>query len=264
MTGLNGKNALVTGGASGIGEATALGFAAEGVRVVIADVNADKGQAVAGGIVRDGGQAVFVSCDVTDFDQVGAAVKTSIDQWGSIDILMNNAGIGPAGDTLLEIEPEKFDRIIDTNLRSVYYGMKHAVPAMIKQGGGSIINTASVGALPGIVGGLAYGAAKAAVVRMTMEVASLHGPDNIRVNAILPGLTITPMTIARSQGLTDEQRKAEFAKLQPLPRAIEAVDIANAALWLASDQGSLVTGQAITVDGGLIMSGWGNKASHAQ
>ena len=178
---------------------------------------------------------------MTDFDQVGVAVRTAHERWGSIDILMNNAGIGPAGDTLLEIEPDQFDRIIQTNMRSVYYGMKHAVPLMLGQGGGAIISTASVGTLPRIVGGFVYGASKAGVVRMTMEVAALHGEGGIRANAILPGLTLTPMSISRTPGMTDEQRRALFATMQPVPRPLLPEDIAEAAVWLASDRAGFVT-----------------------
>ncbi|MEX2245967.1 MAG: glucose 1-dehydrogenase [Dehalococcoidia bacterium] len=247
---LDGKVAVITGGASGMGEGTVKRFVAEGARVVIADIQDGRGERLADTL---GGAAVYQRTDVADETDVAAAVRRAVDEFGSLDVMFNNAGFGGAMGPIEEILVEEYDRTMNVLLRGVFLGMKHAAAVMKRQGSGSIISTASVAGLSGGRGPHIYSAAKAAVINLTRSVALELGESGVRVNCICPGAIATPL-IARPLGGGEdaiEQVRPFLAKFQSIGRAGEAADIAGAALWLASDDASFVTGQALVVDGGL-------------
>jgi NAD(P)-dependent dehydrogenase (short-subunit alcohol dehydrogenase family) len=250
MGSLTGKRALVTGGASGIGRATAILFAREGAAVAVADLDEAGGQVVVQTIRDDGGQAIFVHCDVTQAADCEHAVQLAVAELGGLDILFNNAGIIRRAN-VLDTTEEEWDRVMAVNVKSIFLLSKHAVPVMIEAGGGMIINTASGWGLVGGRNAVSYCASKGAVVNMTRAMALDHGEQNIRVNCICPGDTDTPMlrNEAHQLGTSDEDFLAEAAE-RPLRRIGRPEDIAQAALYLASDASSFVTGTALVVDGG--------------
>jgi NAD(P)-dependent dehydrogenase (short-subunit alcohol dehydrogenase family) len=247
---LAGKRALITGGGSGIGRAMALLFAHEGAAVAVVDLDEAGGEAVAGMIEEKGGQAIFVRCDVTQAQDCLSAVRRTVDELGGLDILINNAGIIRRA-TVLDTTEEEWDRVMAVNVKSIFLFSKVAVPVMVRAGGGVIINTGSGWGLVGGRRAVSYCASKGAVVNMTRAMALDHGEQNIRVNCICPGDTDTPMLRdeARQLGETDE-RFLEEAAQRPLRRVGRPEDIAQAALYLASDGASFVTGTALVVDGG--------------
>ena len=236
-----GKNVLVTGSASGIGAATARRFASEGARLVLADVD-ESGKALA-----DELGAVFVATDVTDEDAVSAAVERTVDEYGRLDILCNNAGIMGQG-TLPDLPSEEWRRVIDIDLNSVFYGCNAAIPFMREAGGGTIVNTASISGLGGDYALPSYNAAKAGVVNLTRSLGIEHADQNIRVNCVCPGPIATPMTnvVREVPGIEDE-----YAKAIPMGRLGRADEVAGVILFLASDDASYITGEAIVIDGGL-------------
>jgi len=259
MERLKGQTALVTGAGMGIGEGIAKHFAAEGARVLVADINEEAGRTVVGAIADAGGDAMFLKTDVRSEQAIAEAIAAVVGRWDRLDILVNNAAIAlPDLDRLLTLEEQLWNDIIAINMRSVFFGMKHAIPVMQQAGGGSIVSIASIGALSGAGGTFAYGATKAAVVKMTMTAAARHAGDNIRVNAIAPGMILTPLSFKASGAARREEAEAAFAKCQPLPRCGRPQDIAHAALFLAGPEAAFVTGQTLVVDGGLIMAGWGD------
>ena len=244
------KVALVTGGASGIGRATALLFALEGAKVVIADLNAQAGQAVVNDITLNGGRACFESVDVTSTADCRHVVERTLREFGKIDILFNNAGIIRRA-TILDLSEEDWDRVMAVNVKSIFLLSREVIPHMQKAGGGSIINTASGWGLSGGAKAAVYCASKGAVVLLTKAMAVDHGPQNIRVNCICPGDTDTAMLRSEAQQLGEagDRFLAEAAK-RPLGRVGTPEEIARAALYLASDASSFVTGTALVVDGG--------------
>jgi NAD(P)-dependent dehydrogenase (short-subunit alcohol dehydrogenase family) len=247
---LDGKVALITGGASGIGRATALLFAQEGASVVVVDLNETEGQAVVQKIINDGGRAIFMRCDVTKAADCQLVVQQTINKLGRLDILFNNAGI-IRRNNVVETSEEEWDRIMATNVKSIFLLSKYAIPIMAKAGGGVIINTASGWGLVGGRNAASYCASKGAVVLLTKAMAIDHGPQNIRVNCICPGDTDTPMlhNEAKQLGKPLEQFLSESAQ-RPLQRIGRPEEIAQAALFLASDASSFITGTALVVDGG--------------
>ena len=247
---LAGKVALITGGASGIGRATALLFAREGAAVSVVDIDQAKGQAVVQEILKAGGRAIFVHCDVTKAADCQRAVQQTVKELGGLDTLFNNAGIIRRA-TVVETTEEEWDRVMAVNVKSVFLLSKYAIPIMAAAGGGVIINTASGWGLVGGRKAAVYCASKGAVVNLTRAMALDHGEQNIRVNCICPGDTDTPMLRdeARQLGESDEQFLAQAAD-RPLRRIGRPEDIAQAALYLASDAASFVTGTALVVDGG--------------
>jgi NAD(P)-dependent dehydrogenase (short-subunit alcohol dehydrogenase family) len=246
---LKGKVALITGGASGIGRATALLFAREGAAVSIVDVNEPEGQGVAQMIIHDGGRAIFVRCDVTRAADCQLAVRQTVEKLGKLDILFNNAGIIRRA-SVLETSEEEWDRTMATNVTSVFLLSKYAIPIMAETGG-VIINTASGWGVSGGQRAASYCASKGAVVLLTKAMALDHGAQNIRVNCICPGDTDTPMlrSEAKQLGKREEQFLLESAR-RPLRRIGRPEEIAQAALFLASDASSYITGTALVVDGG--------------
>jgi NAD(P)-dependent dehydrogenase (short-subunit alcohol dehydrogenase family) len=250
MGNLANKRALITGGASGIGRAAALLFAREGASVALADLDEAGGQAVAQAIVAEGGRAIFVRCDVSLAADCQRAVQQTVEQLGGLDILFNNAGIIRRA-TVLETSEAEWDRVMAVNVKSVFLLSKYAIPIMAQAGGGAIINTASGWGLVGGRNAASYCASKGAVVNLSRAMALDYGTQNIRVNCICPGDTDTPMLRdeARQLGQPDEDFLAEAAD-RPLRRIGQPQDIAQAALYLASDAASFVTGVTLVVDGG--------------
>lgn len=250
MNMLKDKIALITGGASGIGHATALLFAREGAAVAIADIDAQAGEAVAREIESAGGRSLFIACDVTLAADCQHAVEATVAAFGGLDILFNNAGIIRRADVLTTTEVE-WDRVMAVNVKSIFLMSKYAIPVMEKRGGGAIINTSSGWGLKGGGNAVSYCASKGAVTNMTRAMAIDHGPQKIRVNAVCPGDTDTPMLRgeARQLGRPEQEFLAEAAA-RPLGRYGTPEEIAQAVLFLASDAASYITGAALVVDGG--------------
>ena len=242
---LAGKVAVITGGASGIGEATARLFASEGAKVLIADRDASRGPWVAGEI---GGAALFVETDVRHGEDVQGMFAAADEAWGRIDVIYNNAGVGPPEGGIRDCPERIYDLVSDVNIRGVWLGMKYGIPYLERAGGGSIIATASVAGLVGLSGMAAYCASKGAVIAMVRAAAGEWASTGIRINCICPG------GIATGQGMLSEeqvdQTRQNWSKIHPIGRSGEGRDIANAALFLASDASSLITGQKLVVDGG--------------
>jgi len=247
---LDGKVAIITGAASGIGRGTAIRFAGEGAAVVIADLNAEGGEAAVRDCKENGGRAVFQKADVSAEAEIKALVARAIKEFGRLDVIYNNAGIGGAVGPLEQITALDWDKSFAVLMRSVFLGMKYAVPELRKAGGGSIISTASVAGIRGFNGLHAYCAAKAGVVNLTRSAALEFAKDKIRVNCICPGGINTPILHRNQPGMKDAMEQW-MAHGQPLQRAGHPEDIANMALFLASDDSNWVTGQAMVVDGGL-------------
>lgn len=246
---LEGRVAVITGAASGMGLATAQRFVAEGAKVVIADFNVDAGQAAAEEL---GDAARFTRCDVSVEDDVAAAIALATDVFGRLDVMFNNAGIGGAFGPITEIEADDWDQTFAVLSRGVFLGIKHAAKVMIGQGeGGSIINTASIAGQGGGAGPQAYSAAKAGVINLTVTTAAELAPHRIRVNAICPGVIFTPLMHSGDEADAEDM----IGELQPWPERGEASDIAGAALWLAGSDSGFVSGESIRVDGALLAAG---------
>jgi NAD(P)-dependent dehydrogenase (short-subunit alcohol dehydrogenase family) len=251
MSKLTGKVAIVTGAASGIGEATALLFGREGARQILADWDDKRGEAVAQKVREAGGEAVFVKTDVSKAEDVKAMVRAAVDNFGRLDVIFNNAGIeGEMNKPTADCTLENWQRVLSINLNGVFFGMKFAITEMLKTGGGSIINTASVAGLVGFGGIPAYCASKGGVVQLTKTAAIEYATQNVRVNVICPGVIATPM-VERSIGNSEEARKA-FEAVEPVRRFGTAEEVANVALFLASDDSSFCTGAPFIVDGGFV------------
>jgi len=249
MHDLQGRVAIITGGASGMGRATALLFASAGANVVIADLNAAGGDEVAKLASQSGNKAIFQRTDVSVEADVAALVAVATETFGRLDVMFNNAGIGGAVGPLEEVAVADWDRTQAVCLRGVFLGIKHAVAPIRAAGGGSIISTASIAGIQGYPNLHAYSAAKAGVVNLTRSAALEFARDKIRVNCIAPGGISTPILYGFVGG-DKEAVEAALAKGQPYPRAGQPDDIANAALFLASDASQFITGQTLVVDGG--------------
>ncbi len=251
---LEGKVAVITGGASGIGEGTVRLFAEEGARVVIADIQDARGEKLAEEL---GPTTAYWHTDVAQEDDVRRAIAQAVGKWGRLDVMFNNAGIGGVSGPIESTDMEEYDRTMGILLRGVVLGMKHAAPIMKAQGNGCIINTASVAGVGIGFGPHIYSAAKAAVIHLTKSVANELGESGVRVNAICPGGIATPIfgkgmgLDAEQADLTVELMKVRLAQGQPIRRAGLPRDIAEAAAWLASESASFVTGHALVVDGGI-------------
>jgi NAD(P)-dependent dehydrogenase (short-subunit alcohol dehydrogenase family) len=245
-----GKVVLLTGGAHGIGRATAIRFAEEGASVAVCDLQEDEGRETVSRIEAAGGRALFVRCDVTSAADCQAAVSQTVEAFGGIDVLFNNAGITRRAD-VVETTEEEWDAVMAVNVKSMFLMSKYAVPQLIERGGGAIVNTASGWGIVGGANAVSYCASKGAVVLLTKAMACDHGKDKIRVNCVCPGDTDTPMlrNEARQLGL-QEEALVEEGRDRPLGRVGRPEEIADAVLYLASDTASFVTGTSLIVDGG--------------
>jgi NAD(P)-dependent dehydrogenase (short-subunit alcohol dehydrogenase family) len=255
---LEGKVAIVTGGASGMGRATVRKFVSEGARVLVADMQSQKGRDL---VAELGDSTHFAETDVCDESSVKAMIDTAVEHFGRLDCLFNNAGFGGVtGDIEATNMDEPYSRTVDAMLKGVIMGMKYAAPVMKAQGSGVIISTASVAGLMAGYGPHVYSAVKSAVINLTRSVSQELGPHNIRVNAICPGGIATPI-FAGQLALRGNEDYAAMVKpmlsmMQPIPRSGEPEDIANAACFLASDEASFISGHALVVDGALTAGNW--------
>ena len=247
---LEGKVALITGGGSGIGRATALLFAREGAAVAVVDLDESRAQAVAREIEDEGGQAIAVRCDVSQAADCQRAIQETVTAFGGLDILFNNAGIIRRA-SVLEISEEEWDQAMAVNVKSIYLMSRYAIPVIAKAGGGAIVNTGSGWGLVGGRNAVSYCASKGAVVNMTRAMALDHAAQKIRVNCVCPGDTDTGMLRSEAQqlGATTDAFLAEAAD-RPLRRVGKPEDIAQAVLYLTSGASSFVTGTTLVVDGG--------------
>lgn len=248
---LKDKVAIVTGAASGIGRETAIRFAREGARVIACDINIDQGKITQETISDDGGDAIFVQCDVSNESEVQWMVQRGVGRYGKLDVLCNNAGIGPPADKkATELEWSVFNQILRVNVGGVFLCSKHAIPHLIENGGGAVINIASIAALIGAITAqvTAYGTSKAAILGLTRQLAAQFAEHNVRVNAICPGPTDTPIL---EPFLHDPAVKRRYAERTPLGRMGQPEDIANLCLYLASDESAYMTGSILVIDGGI-------------
>jgi NAD(P)-dependent dehydrogenase (short-subunit alcohol dehydrogenase family) len=247
---LENKVALITGAGSGIGRESALLFAREGARIVVVDVNDKAGEAVAAEIREAGGEAVYAHADISKSAEAEGMIRAAETSFGHLDVLFNNAGIShPKDDDAIATEEDVWDLTMNINLKGVFLGCKHGIPALRRAGGGSIINTASFVALLGAATPqLAYTASKGGVLAMTRELAVIHARENIRVNALCPGPLHTELLMKYLD--TEEKRQRRLVHI-PMGRFGEAQEIAKAALFLASDESSFTTGATFLADGGI-------------
>ncbi|HYX97820.1 MAG TPA: SDR family NAD(P)-dependent oxidoreductase [Geodermatophilus sp.] len=248
---LQGKRAIVTGAATGIGAVTARLFAQEGAGVVVADVNEDAGRRTVEEIRDGGGTAHFVRTDVTRESDVEALIENGAEALGGLDVLFNNAGAQRSG-PITEFDQEQWDLLMAVNPRSCFFGVKHAVPLLRQSGGGSIINMASLAAVKGGAGLTAYSASKGAIVAFTKALAAELAPDDIRVNAVCPGWIDTPFNQPAIDFMGGREEQDRIVKqIVPLGRQGTPEEIAPIVVYLASDGSSYMTGQALVVDGGV-------------
>lgn len=244
---LQGKIAIVTGGGGGIGRSTAILFSKEGAKVAVADIDSQLGEETVSLIKEAGGEAIFVKTDVSDSDEIKELIEITTNSFGGLHIMFNNAGIGNSEVRSVDISEEEWDRVVDINLKGVFLGIKYAVPEIIKAGGGAIINTSSLLGLKGQKYVAPYNASKAGVVVLTQNAALEYGKYNIRVNAIAPGVIDTKIIDNWKQ---NDRKWPIISKANALGRIGTPDEVANAVLFLASDEASFVTGATLSVDGG--------------
>jgi NAD(P)-dependent dehydrogenase (short-subunit alcohol dehydrogenase family) len=273
---LAGKVAIVTGGASGIGRAAARLMAAQGARVVVADIDARGGESTAASIYRDGGEAIFVACDVTRAEDVERLVQAAVQTYDRLDCAFNNAGLEGDHASTVDCSEDNWDRTLDINLKGVWLCMRAEIRQLLRQrGGGSIVNTASVAGMVAERGHAAYAAAKGGVIQLTRTTAAEYAAANIRINSVCPGVTRTPMVDRELKAMRlsammpgafrtpatrwwgdaivrfPPLRSLVLRMMQPLGRSGRPEEVAEAAVWLCSDASSYVTGHALVVDGGM-------------
>lgn len=250
---VEGKTAIVTGGASGIGRAAALALAREGARVAVADIDGAGAAETVAAIEADGGTAFYRHTDVGVTAEVAGLIQDVAKRWHHLDVLFNNAGVAIAG-SITEISEQDWDRVLSVNLSSVWRGMHFAIPEMLKSGGGSIINTSSVQSAVGFRGWSGYAASKGGINSLTRQAAVEYAAQGVRVNAILPGTILTPMNeriLATSPDAA--QIEADWLSMHPVGRLGQPSEVAALVVFLASDESSFITGELIRVDGGLVV-----------
>jgi NAD(P)-dependent dehydrogenase (short-subunit alcohol dehydrogenase family) len=251
MDRLEDKRIIVTGAGSGIGRAVALRLVAEGARVALADLDEEAVRGVALEIDEAGGESLVQKTDVTSSGDVEALVRGVVSEWGGLDVMVNNAGIGVAGTTPVTSE-EDYDRVMDVCVRGTFLGMQHAIPAIRDSGGGSVVNMSSVAALVGIPDRAVYSAAKGAILAITRAAAIDHVDEGVRVNCIAPGTVDTPWIGRITAGYDDpEEARANMEARQPHGRFVTPEEIAAMAAYLASDESGSVIGACMVVDGGV-------------
>jgi 3-oxoacyl-[acyl-carrier protein] reductase len=244
------KVIIVTGSGGGIGEGIARRLAADGARLVVNDIQAAAGEKVRADIVAAGGEAIFCQADVTHSNDMKHLVDAAVQRWGKLDVMVNNAGWTHRNRPALEVSEEEFDRCFAVNMKSIYLSTVHAVPLMRRNGGGSFINIASTAGIRPRPGLAWYNGSKGAVITTSKSLAAELGPDNIRVNCINPVFNPdTGLSAEFAGGPVDEARRARFLSTIPLGRFSTALDVANAALYLASDEAAFISGVCIEVDG---------------
>jgi NAD(P)-dependent dehydrogenase (short-subunit alcohol dehydrogenase family) len=248
---LEGKTALVTGGGSGIGRAASLAYSREGARVAVVDVNVEGGEETVQRIKESGGEAILVHADVSSNAGTQAMVAETVERFGRLDCAFNNAGISGGRDRNLTADytQDDWDRVISVNLTGVWLSMKAEIPQMLAQGGGAIVNTASIMGLIATPGSVAYMAAKHGVVGLTKAAALEYAKDNLRVNAVCPGYIDTPLL---QPLFANEDLKEQVVSRHPVGRLGQPEEIAEAVIWLSSDAASFVTGHSMAVDGGYV------------
>ena len=247
---VQGKSIIVTGAGGGIGEGIAKRLAQEGGRVIVCDINPEGGQRVVSEIKAAGGSASFFQADVANSAQVKALVDEALRLHGRLDVVVNNAGWTHRNRPMLEVSEDEFDKVYDVNMKSIYWSAIHGVPAMRQAGGGSFINIASTAGVRPRPGLTWYNGSKAAVIVTSKSMAAELGPDNIRVNCVNPVFNPdTGLSAEFAGGPVDEERRARFLATIPLGRFSTALDVANAALYLASDEAAFISGVCIEVDG---------------
>lgn len=241
------KTVIITGAASGIGKATAVLFAGQGANVVISDLQEAEGKATTESIITAGGKATFFKTDVAKPEEMEALVAFAVKTYGRLDVAINNAGIGGEQNLIADMSIEGWKKVIDTNLNSLFYGMKYQIPAMLKNGGGSIVNISSILGAVGFTNAAGYSAAKHGVVGLTQTAALEYSAQNIRINAVAPGFIETPMLNA-----LDAEMKKQIVVLHPIGRLGKSEEVAELIFWLSSDKSSFVTGGYYPVDGGYL------------
>jgi len=246
----DGKVALVTGSGAGIGAVTAQAFARAGASVVVTDVDVDGGKTTVEAIRSDGGQAEFFAADVTDAEAVKALVRFAVDTYGGLHFAHNNAGVLGESARLTDSDDETWFRTVQINLNAVYLGMKHQIPAILDSGGGAVVNTSSYAGLVAVPFASAYVASKHGVIGLTKAAAVEFGKKGVRVNAVCPGSARTKMNIERVAG--NPAIEKAMTDVSPMKRFVEPEEVANAVLWLCSEDASFVNGHALAVDGGAL------------
>jgi NAD(P)-dependent dehydrogenase (short-subunit alcohol dehydrogenase family) len=252
-----GKVAMVTGGGSGMGRSTAIAFAAAGARTVVVDLSEEAARATADFIQEQGGEGIAVRCDVTRSEDVKAALEETAATYGRLDAAFNNAGLEHGLIAAAEIPDAEFDRIVGVSLKGVFLSMKYQIPLMLAGGGGAIVNNSSAAGLSGFKGQAAYSAAKHGLVGLTRSAALDYASENVRINAICPGIVDTPM-MDRVTGGTPNGRAAVIT-MEPIGRMGRPEEIADTVLWLCSDASSFVVGHALSVDGGMSAGQFGER-----
>ena len=247
---VKGKSIIVTGSGSGIGEGIAKRLAAEGGRIIVNDINAEMGEKVVAAIANSGGTASFFAADVTQSSQVKALVDAAMAQYGRLDVMVNNAGWTHRNQPALDVSEDDFDKCYAINVKSIYLATIHATPVFRSQGGGSFINIASTAGVRPRPGLSWYNGSKGAVITTSKSLAAELGPDNIRVNCVNPVFNPdTALSAEFAGGPLDEERLARFRASIPLGRFSTALDVANAVLYLASDEAAFISGVCLEVDG---------------
>ena len=242
--------ALVTGGGSGFGESICAAYAANGARLVVADLNVEKGEAVAAALQAQGHEACFYQADVSSNQDMGRLVASAIERYGRLDVMVNNAGISHPNQPMLDVSEELFDRIFEVNVKSLYLSAVHCVPIFRRQRSGCFINLGSTAAVRPRPGLTWYNGSKGAVILITKSMAVELAPDNIRANAINPAIADTPLLTTFMGGADTPENRARFTASIPLGRLARATDVANAAVFFADPASAFVTGVCMEVDGG--------------
>ncbi|MBK7427176.1 MAG: SDR family oxidoreductase [Saprospiraceae bacterium] len=241
------KTVIITGAASGIGKATAVLFAKQGASIVISDIHEDEGRATTENIVASGGKATFFKTDVTRPEDLESLINFTLKKYNRLDIAVNNAGISGELNTIADMSIEGWQKVIAVNLNSIFYGMKFQIPAMLKSGGGSIVNISSILGAVGFAGSAAYTAAKHGVIGLTQTAALEYSSQNIRVNSVGPGFIDTPLL-----NVLDVEMKNQLASLHPIGRLGQSEEVAELIYWLSCDKSSFVTGSYYPIDGGYL------------